>query len=97
MQKQPDNEIWLVDRIYHEDYFSSKVMEKINQEDWFQTTVLIYFGRSQLGNTIKTNSQHFRQFRDILKLIFIKGSGTSFLYFMDDFLIKIFLMLYSIN
>ena len=31
-------------------------MEKINQEDWFQITVLMYFGRSQLGNAIKTNS-----------------------------------------
>ena len=32
-QKQPDSEIWSVNRIYQEIYFSSKIMKKIMQRD----------------------------------------------------------------
>ena len=40
---QPDNEIWAVNRIQQEKYFSLEIMQKMWQKDWFQTSFCFFF------------------------------------------------------
>ena len=37
-ERKPDNEIWSINRIKQEKYFSSKIMRKMRQGDQFQTS-----------------------------------------------------------
>ena len=59
------------------------------------TLILIYFGKLQLGHTIKTNSKIFQTlYPDIYSIFFMKGYGTSFsiTHFKYAFSRKIFLL-----